>query len=207
MLLMRALFLLSLLTVLPAHGQANAPGQTRSFCCNDAQGRRTCGDSLPQVCFDRAYAEILGGRVVREVEAPLTAEQRAKKDAELRAQRDRIAKEAEARRRDQVLLDSYASVSELDRRRDRDIGNVEGELKAARAREADLLVQQAKLDKSRPAKGSFPKTLAENISINTSELEAIRSVIAAKQREIDQLRARFDADRNRYMVLTGASVR
>lgn len=201
---MKLLRLLLPLTLLLA---STAQAQTRSFCCNDVNGRRSCGDSLPQVCFDRAYVEIVGGRTVREVEAPMTPEQRAKKNLELRAQRDRLAKEAEDRRRDQVLLDSYASVSELDRRRDRDVGNVEGELKAARAREADLQVQLAKLDKSRPSKGSFPKTLADNIAVNTSELEAIRTVINAKQHEIDQLRMRFDTDRKRYLELTGASAR
>jgi hypothetical protein len=184
-----------------------AQAQTRTFCCTDARGSRSCGDSLPQACYDRAYAEILGGRTVREVEAPLTAEQRAKKDIELRAQRERLAKEAESRRRDQVLLESYASVGELDRRRDRDIGNVEGELKAARAREADLMVRQTKFEKSRPSKGAIPKVLADNIAVNASELEAIRTVINSKQREIDQLRVKFDTDRQRYLELTGASVR
>lgn len=205
--LLRPLLPLFLLLASTTEAQAQVQAQTRTFCCNDASGRRSCGDSLPPVCYDRAYAEILGGRTVREVDAPMTAEQRAKKDLELRAQRDRLAKEAEARRRDQVLLDSYSSVSELDRRRDRDVGNVEGELKAARARESDLQVQQAKLDKSRPSKGSFPKTLADNIAVNTSELEAIRTVINAKQHEIDQLRLRFDTDRKRYLELTGASAR
>lgn len=198
--LLRALILLPLFALLTSPAQA----QTRSYCCNDASGRRSCGDSLPTVCYDRAYVEILGGRVVREVEAPLSPEQRAKRDAELRAQRAKIAREAEARRRDQVLLDSYASVSELDRRRDRDIGNLEGEIRAARAREADLLAQNVKLEKQVPAKGAIPRQLSENLAINASELEGIRQVIAAKLREIEQIRVRFDADRQRYLELTEA---
>lgn len=198
--LVRALILLPLFALLTSPAQA----QTRSYCCNDASGRRSCGDSLPTVCYDRAYVEILGGRVVREVEAPLSPEQRAKRDAELRAQRAKIAREAEARRRDQVLLDSYASVSELDRRRDRDIGNLEGEIRAARAREADLLAQNVKLEKQVPAKGAIPRQLSENLAINASELEGIRQVIAAKLREIEQIRVRFDADRQRYLELTEA---
>lgn len=198
--LVRALILLPLFALLTSPAQA----QTRSYCCNDASGRRNCGDSLPAVCYDRAYVEILGGRVVREVEAPLSPEQRAKRDAELRAQRAKIAREAEARRRDQVLLDSYASVSELDRRRDRDIGNLEGEIRAARAREADLLAQNVKLEKQVPAKGAIPRQLSENLAINASELEGIRQVIAAKLREIEQIRVRFDADRQRYLELTEA---
>lgn len=199
--LLRALILLPLLLAAASPAQA----QTRSYCCNDASGRRACGDTLPQVCYERAYYELLGGRVVREVEAPLTREQRAKKDAELRAQRARLAEEANARRRDQVLLDSYATVGELDRRRDRDIGNLEGEIRAARAREADLVNQSAQLEKQKPANGKLSRALAENIAINNSEIEAIRRVITAKQREIAQIKLRFEEDRARYIQLSEPS--
>jgi hypothetical protein len=179
-----------------------AHAQTKAFCCMDAKGSRTCGDILPSTCYDRAYVEIHGGRVVREVEAPLTPEQKLRKDAELRAQRDRQAKETEARRRDQVLLESYSTIGELDRRRDRDLGNIDGELSAARAREASLIAQLAELGKRKPPSGRYPKQLADAIAADTSELEAVRSVIASKQREIEQMRDRFDADHARYLQLT-----
>lgn len=199
--LLRALILPLFLLPLAMPAQA----QSRSLCCNDAAGHRACGDTLPQVCYDKTYFEIVGGRIVRTVDAPMTPEQRAKKDAELRAQRDKLAREAEARRRDQVLLESYATVSELDRRRDRDLGNLEGEIRASRAREADLMAQGLKLEKQIPDKGRVPKALAENIATTQAELESIRSVIAAKQREMDQMRTRFDTDRKRYIELSGQS--
>lgn len=203
---MRPLPWLTLLVVATAGAAPAEPTSSRLYCCTDASGRRICGDLLPQGCYERAYKELSGGgRVVREVEAPLTPEQRAKKDAELRAQRDRIAKEAEARRRDQVLLESYSSVGELDRRRDRDLANVEGEIRSARAREADLVAQSAKLEKQKPAKGPLPKLLADNLAVNASELQAVRSIIAVKQREIGQLRLKFEADRQRYLELTGGA--
>lgn len=181
---------------LPAHAA------TTSYCCSDASGRRTCGDILPAVCYDRAYTVMSGGRVVREVDAPLTAEQKARKDADLRAQRDRVAKEAEARRRDQVLLESYASIADLERRRDRDVGNIEGELRGARARESDLLTQQASLLKRKPSSGKVPRDVADGLAAAESELEAVRSVIASKQKDLEQLRARFDADHARYLQLS-----
>jgi hypothetical protein len=199
--LVRALILLPLLLACASPVQA----QTRTYCCTDTGGRRTCGDTLPAICYDRAYVELLGGRVVREVEGPLTPEQRVKRDGELRAQRDKVAKEATARRRDQVLLDSYATVSELDRRRDRDVGNLEGEIRAARAREADLMAQSAKMEKQKPAKGAIPRALSENLAVNASELEAIRQVITSKQREIGQIKERFESDRERYLELTEPS--
>jgi len=187
--------------VLGCCGMSSAQAST-SYCCADATGHKSCGDILPAVCYDRAYTVLNGGRVVREVDAPLTPEQRAKKDAELRAQRDRAAREAEARRRDQVLLESYSSIAELDRRRDRDVGNIESELRGARAREADLLAQQATLLKRKPASGNVPRDVTDGLASTESELEGVRAVIASKQKDLDQLRARFDADHVRYLQLT-----
>ena len=65
------------------HAAAPAGGGSRLYCCQDSSGKQVCGDILPQVCYGRAYREIgADGRTVREVDAPLTAEQRAQKVAE-----------------------------------------------------------------------------------------------------------------------------
>jgi len=187
--------------VVPAWAAGSSNSAT--YCCSDASGRNTCGDILPPACYDRAYSVMSGGVVIRRVAAPLTPEQRARKDAELRAQRERMAKEAEARRRDQVLLDSYANIGELERRRDREVGNVEGELRAIRAREADLMQQQDALIKRNSSKGNkVQQKVADELASVQTELEAIRSVIASKQINLARLKARFDADHARYMQLT-----
>ncbi|MBK9351848.1 MAG: hypothetical protein IPN05_17380 [Sulfuritalea sp.] len=34
-----------------------ATAQTRIFCCDDAKGRKVCGDFLPPACQGRAYEE------------------------------------------------------------------------------------------------------------------------------------------------------
>lgn len=184
---------------------AAAGAQTTTYCCVDAGGARICGDTLPQACFNRAYRIVApSGRTVREIEAPLTPEQRARREAEQRAQREQAAREAEARRRDQVLLDSYSSVEEIDTRRDREIAVIEAELRHARMREADLLATQVKLEKLKPAKGPVPRDLATDLDTVASELRAVRSVLASKQRDIDNIRNRFAQDRKRYVELTPA---
>ena len=143
-----------------------------------------------------------GGRIVREIEAPLTAEQRSKRDADLKAQRDKAIKEAEAKRRDRVLVDSYASVEEIDARGEREIAQITVDLKRAKAQEADLLVARAKLEKFKPASGPVPRDVSDDLMTNASELAAARSIIDSKQRDIDATRARFDADRTRFIELT-----
>lgn len=197
---MKAPHLLPLLLLLAL--PAGAAAQSTTYCCVDGGGSRICGDTLPPACFNRAYRIVApSGRTIREVEAPLTPEQRARREAELRAQREQTAREAEAKRRDQVLLDSYASVEEIDVRRDREIAVIETEIKHGRTREADLLATQAKLDKIKPASGPVPRDLAVDLETVASELRAVRSVIASKQRDIDNIRNRFAQDRKRYVEL------
>ncbi len=49
--LRRALLLPMLLLPLALPAKA----QTRSLCCNDANGHRACGDMLPQICYEKTY--------------------------------------------------------------------------------------------------------------------------------------------------------
>lgn len=203
---MKALRLLPLLMVFAAP-LASAQA-TRVYCCADSNGQRICGDTLPQACYARAYREVApSGRVVKEVEAPLTPEQRAQREAEIRAQKERAAREAEAKRRDRVLVDSYASVEEIDARRDKEVANIQGDLTRSRSREAELIKERAKLDKLKPASGPIPRDLVDDLESNAGELAAIRSVIDSKQRDIDATKSRFEADRRRYLELTAARLR
>ena len=71
----------ALAIVLGLGGPAMAAGNF--YCCVDANGKQVCGDLLPQACYGRAYRELgPNGQTLRNVEAPLTAEQRATRSAE-----------------------------------------------------------------------------------------------------------------------------
>lgn len=176
------------------------------YCCTDASGHRVCGDPLPQACFNRGYQELKRSGRIKEVEAPLTPEQRVKREAELKAQRDKAAAEATARRRDQVLIESYATISDLEKRRDRELSIVESELKIARSRETLLLAQQTKLEKQKASTGkNTPVKLLNELETNASELNNIRLIISSKQKEFDAQKVRFENDIKRYLELTGPS--
>ena len=63
--------------------------EARVYCCKDARGQQVCGDVLPAACADRGYRELNSqGATVRQVEAPMTEAQRAKRDAEAKKARD-----------------------------------------------------------------------------------------------------------------------
>lgn len=196
-----------LVTVLGGLQPAPAQASERVYCCEDSAGRRICGDTLPPACYNRAYKEMSrSGIVYREVEAPLTPEQRVVRE---RADKERKAAEArvaERRRRDKALLESYRSVTEIETRRDTTLRAAQQEIDNLRLRETALLKERKDLDtrlsrlKGRPAAA----TVQEDIAANSAELAALRRVIGQKQREFDTLAARFEEDRGRYLELSSA---
>ncbi len=203
---MRPNWLLLLLACFTATA-AHAAGE-RVFCCEDASGHKVCGDPLPQACYNRAYKEMSRSGVTRrDVEAPLTQEERARKALEEKAKRDAEARVAERQRRDKALLESYSSASEIESRRDLTMQGATQEINNLRRRERELVAERKSLDtrvaalKGKPA----PPALREDITATDSELAALRSVIAQKTREADQIRQRFDDDRARFIELTGST--
>ena len=100
------------------HAAAPAGGGSRLYCCQDSSGKQVCGDILPQVCYGRAYREIgADGRTVREVDAPLTAEQRAQKVAEEAKRKEEEARQKEQQRKDQALMDTFITPAQKHQRR------------------------------------------------------------------------------------------
>src|SRR5512145_114785 len=86
------------------------------YCCPDpASGRRICGDTLPEQCRGRAYRVLdSGGNIVKEVGPPMTAEQKIELAAENRRKKQLEEAARELRRRDQALLDTYATPQDID---------------------------------------------------------------------------------------------
>ena len=104
---------------------ADPQGGAKFFCCNDSAGKYVCGDTVPVACYGRAYRELgADGRTVREVEAPLTAEQRARKAAEEETARREAARQKEQQRKDQALMETYVNVEEIETMRKRALDDV-----------------------------------------------------------------------------------
>lgn len=202
----RALFLFGLMLLTPA----SAAPSVKMYCCSDANGRRVCGDQLPQQCYDRAYREISPstGRV-REVAAPLTAEERARKEVADKIRREEDLRALELRRRDAVLLESYSTVGEIERRRDVTVGNAEKEIEALQFREKELVAERSelktRLDGAKGKKATVVR-IQQDIAANASELETLQKVIVQKQKDADTIRARYEEDRRRFIELTAKVV-
>ena len=200
---MRRLMLVSLLLAMPlAHAQTASKGTV--YCCTD-NGHQVCGDVLPPQCFGKSYREMSPqGTVRRPVEAPLSPEQLARREAEERARRAEVARQRAEMRRNQSLLETYSSVADIDSRRDRAIESVELELRQAEARHAQLMKKRTGLLREAEffQKRAMPPALAASLRESDSELAAQNSIMEAKRRDIEAIRNRFEQDRSRYIALT-----
>lgn len=198
----RGVLLCALWMVLPAGAQTPPKGTV--FCCTD-NGHQVCGDVLPLQCYGKGYREVSPqGTVRRLVEAPLTPEQLARREAEERARRAEIASRRAELRRNQSLLKTYSSVADIETRRDRAIEAVATELKQAEARRALMLKKREGLNREAEfyQKRQMPPALAAALRESDSELNAQGLLVEAKRRDIEAIRSRYEQDRTRYIMLT-----
>lgn len=199
----KALFLpLFLLLLAPG---AQAAGEF--YCCQDpGSGRRICGDSLPVQCRGQAYRIFdSGGNLIREVGPPLTTEQKADLAADARRRKQLEEEARELRRKDQALLDTYATPQDIDLAQ----GKAEGDVNIAiRNAEASIEASHSKRLKYEAEaefykKTAMPAQLQKEMRAIDHEIKVQQELIDVKKRELEAVRSKYDTDRKRYFELTG----
>lgn len=183
-----------------------AAAQTRIYCCDDARGRKVCGDFLPTECQGRAYEERDSrGFVSKNVEAPLTAEQQARREAEQAKKEEQKKKAAEERRRTLALLATYSSEKDINSARDRALAELNKTMKQSQQRLEEANKKKKKLDSDKEFyKGkAVPEQVKAAIRDNEKEIQAQQAAVDAKLKEMEEVRIRFAEEKKRYLELTG----
>ncbi|HZV54926.1 MAG TPA: hypothetical protein VFF82_08300 [Rhodocyclaceae bacterium] len=181
---------------------ATLPAVARTYCCTDDGGRRVCGDVVLPQCLKRPYQEFNAqGVVARQHEGPLTAEQRAQRDAELARKKEEERRAADEERLNRALLASYSSARDIDAKRDRMLAEANTGLKllqerydVALARKQKFLAE-AELFQKRP----MPEALKLNMRDNQAELASLQATLDDRRREIAAIQTRFDDEKRRYL--------
>ncbi|MCF8149442.1 MAG: hypothetical protein K9K30_14725 [Burkholderiaceae bacterium] len=184
----------------------SASAQTRIYCCDAADGRKVCGDYLPTECQNRAHEERDNrGFVSKLVEAPLTPEQEARRDAEMAKKEEMAKKVAEERRRTLALLSTYSSEKDINTARDRALAELNTHKEQAQQRLDEANKKKAKLEGDKEFyKGKpLPNSVTADIRDNEKEIKAQQATVAAKLQEMEEVRARFADEKKRYLELTG----
>lgn len=195
------------LLVLLAVGSAQAASEF--YCCQDpANGRRVCGDTLPEQCRGRAYRILdSGGNIVKEVGAPLSPEQKAELILENKRRKQLEDAGREQRRRDQALLDTYTTAEDIDLAQKKSEADVNLAIQATNERIATAQKKRKKFADEAEfyKKKALPPELEKDLRAIDHEIRLQQELIALKQKEFDTIKAKYDADRKRYFELTRKS--
>lgn len=184
-------------------GSAQAAGEF--YCCQDpSSGRRVCGDTIPAQCRAHGYRVLdSGGNLVKEVGPPLTPEQKAAQAIEDKRRKEIEEANRAQRRRDQALLDTYATLEDIDMAQKKAESDVALQIKEAQGRldtaqkKRKKLADEAEFYKKR----TMPPDLAKDLRTVDHEIKLQQELIDLKQHDFDAIKARYDADRKRYMEL------
>jgi len=188
--------------VLGLGGPAMAAGNF--YCCVDANGKQVCGDLLPQACYGRAYRELgPNGQTLRNIEAPLTAEQRAARSAE-EAQR-KVEEEIlrEKHRKDQALLNTYGSEKDIEFMRMRAQTDVQKSISAAETKIAEIRTQRKVFENEAEfyKKKKLPPEVQKGLRDADYEIKVQEYLIESKKKELDLIRIKYDEDLRRYQEI------
>lgn len=205
------------LAILLAAGHAAA-----AYKCVDERGSTLVGDVPPAGCANVPIYEISkNGTVLRKIDPTPTAEQlKARREEEAkRKEQERAA--AEQKRKDDALLSTYSSDKEIDITRDRNIGPIRSRIASARERIAAVEKRQEQIDaelefysagkakaKGKDAKANQapPSLVAEQEHLR-KEKAALLASIASSEKEIETVKARYDADKKRWIEVKSTANR
>jgi hypothetical protein len=181
--------------------------QANTVCC-EANGKTFCDDGMPAACQGRAYRELnRHGVVIKQVAAPLTAEEKAKRNAELAKQREEEEKKAEQDRLDRKLVSTYPTLSDLDIGHERQLndlkkGKQQMEQKLAEAeKKKKQLANEAEFYK----KAAMPAALKSQIESTEKDIQAQKQAIETRAQDIQGAASRFDEEKQRYLRLTAGN--
>jgi Domain of unknown function (DUF4124) len=188
---------------------------SQTFKCVDDKGVTLYGDTMPPQCATKPVTEMSGqGRVRKNYERPLTAEQIKAREEETTRKKEEEKLAAEQKRRDSALLATYGSEKEIDITRDRSLGQIDARVSSAnqRIKEIDKRVEKlqnemefykAGKSKKGPAKEP-PIQLVNDLERAGNERTALEASIRKMEEEKAKMRERFDNEKARWKELKTA---
>lgn len=193
--------------------EAKIRAEARSYRCVAKDGRKYYGSTRPPQCMD-VMTEALSaqGLVIGRLEAPLTPEQRAAREAA--AQQNAAAEQARRdaenaakvqARRDQALLQTYTSERDIDSVRQRAIADNQRATAQVEARIAALKKRQEALAKegaAAKAGGKQRDSYEQDVKAAAYDLQLQEQLLESRKREADAINARYDEEKRKYLELT-----
>lgn len=185
------------------------------ICWKDSSGKTVgCGDTVPPEYQTSATKELDKRGITRKTTE--SAADRAAKpkapDVDLSRQKEQKDEDqrklAEQRRQDNALINTFANEKEIDTKRGREVQALELQLsqlkvslKNANDRQAEINVRSDAIGKN---KNPVPDNVKAEKAQAAEDTRKLQERIAAKEKEMDEIRARYAEYRKRFTDLKGA---
>jgi hypothetical protein len=184
------------------------------YKCVDLKGVTRIGETPPEECIAVVMYEIRpNGTVIRKIDPTPSPEQvKSRQEAEAR-KREADKKIAIQKRNDDALLSTFSNEHEFDVTRERNIEPIKGRIRGGEERLRAIEEREAKLAEQlefyREGKGKAkgkptdapPVALVSEQERLAKEKETLHAMIARQNKEIEELRTRYEVDKKRWLAL------
>jgi hypothetical protein len=179
----------------------------QSYRCISKDGKKYYGSTVPRQCIGQPVEQLNGqGMVVRRIDPEGTEKERAAKEAAEAKQREELNAQREALRRNRALLATYTSAKDIDEARKRALAENHKASSEVQTRIDSIRKRQSAYQQELEAykgKGNPPARLADDLRNAEVDLKYNEELLAVKQKEVENINAKYDLDKKRYAELTG----
>jgi hypothetical protein len=178
------------------------------YTCIDSKGRRITSDRPITECLDREQRELTSSGTVKRVVPPsYTAEERARIEAQKKAEEALQARIAEEKRRDRALLIRYPNQAVHDRERTEALAQIDEVISAVNKRAQTLLDQRkevsAELEFYQNDVSKAPLWLRRKLEDNEHQVVVQQRFVVEQTQEKQRVNARFDEELVKLRQLWG----
>ncbi|MGH8669343.1 MAG: hypothetical protein ACREUH_08925 [Burkholderiales bacterium] len=179
----------------------------QSYRCVSKDGKKYYGSVVPRQCIGQPVEELnQQGMVVRRIDPEGTEKERAAKEAAEAKQREELNAQREALRRNRALLATYTSAKDIEEARGRALAENGKATSEVETRIAQTKKRQSSYEKeleTYKGKGDPPARLTDDLRNAQVDLKYQEELLAVKQKEVENINAKYDSDKKRYAELTG----
>ena len=173
----------------------------------DNEGITHYGEVIPPEYADKDRVELnQDGRVVKEQEI-LTPQKRLAKEQADTKKRAEEQLAIDRQRRDKTLINTYSNVNEIELARSRSLQQIDARIfviqSSIKSASADLAGLQNEADGYTKRHRETPQSLKDDLQNAQTRLDMLNNDLAQPLADKAAIEARYDADKARYMELTG----
>lgn len=181
-----------------------------TYRCQGSDGKKYYGSAIPMQCAGRPV-EVLnaGGMIVKRIDPAAEEKERLAKQAkEGKRPEFQSTQERDEDRRNRALLATYTSAKDIEDARERALRDNASQAGRFEQRIKELQTRRARYEKELDTykkDGKSSNAVEDNIKNVDLEIAAQQELLRSKQAEIPSINAKYDEDKKRYVLATGAA--